>query len=627
MVIKQTNRKQLKRWAWVGGLDLMHIQSKLTRYILALVNFEGGGFGTVCFTKMSTTPGPLSPKFVPAQKSEITSVSKSEGFKFSLVSYNILAQAYVKSALFPHSPGPCLKWKARSQAILTVLKSLGTDFLCLQELDEYDSFYKRNIENVGYSSIYVQRSGQKRDGCGIFYKLNSAELLIEEKIDYNDLVPSTQDDTASEDKEESLLPDGGNKKLASKGVEIVNTSCAGSYVKVPPKLKGKFYRVVVRPALLYGAECWPVKNSHIQKMKVAEMRMLRWMCGLTRGDRVRNETIREKVGVTSVECKMREARLRWFGHVKRRGMDAPVRRCERLALDGFRRGRGRPKKYWGEVIRRDMEQLQLTEDMTLDRKCFVFRVPCLLRICVLSSALYSCIPALLCFIFPMDAMEKSAQEFAEISLTFQLLSGTALWYVSLKNSRADRGDINDPCVRLKRDSVGIMAAFRLKDPCHLIIVANTHIYWDPELADVKLAQARYLLSRLAQFKLLVSDKFDCSPSVVVAGDFNSVPGDQVYQYLISGSSVVGNLPESSDDVSIPLCSVYASTRGEPQFTNCTPGFTGTLDYILFSASGDIKPVSYLELPEPEASDVQGGLPNYYHPSDHLPIGAEFEIVK
>ncbi|KAM3237471.1 hypothetical protein P3L10_012500 [Capsicum annuum] len=144
--------------------------------------------------------------------------------------------------------------------------------------------------------------------------------------------------------------------------------------KVPPKLKGKFYRVVVRPALLYGAECWPVKNSHIQRMKVAEMRMLRWMCGLTRGDRVRNETIREKVGVTSVECKMREARLRWFGHVKRRGMDAPVRRCERLALDGFRRGRGRPKKYWGEVIRRDMEQLQLTEDMTLDRKVWKMRI-------------------------------------------------------------------------------------------------------------------------------------------------------------------------------------------------------------------------------------------------------------
>ncbi|KAF3684046.1 hypothetical protein FXO38_00469 [Capsicum annuum] len=86
------------------------------------------------------------------------------------------------------------------------------------------------------------------------------------------------------------------------------------------------------------------------------------------GIRVRNEIIREKVGVASVDDKMREGRLRWFGHVMRRGTDAPVRRCERLDLDGFRRSRGRSKKYCREVIRHDMEQLQLTEDMTLDRK-------------------------------------------------------------------------------------------------------------------------------------------------------------------------------------------------------------------------------------------------------------------
>ncbi|KAF3648364.1 hypothetical protein FXO37_19499 [Capsicum annuum] len=98
------------------------------------------------------------------------------------------------------------------------------------------------------------------------------------------------------------------------------------------------------------------------------------MCGLTTGVRVRNETIREKVGVASVEDKMREVHLRWFGHVMRRGTDALVRRCERLALDGFRQGRGRPKKYWREVIRRDMEQFQLTEDMTLDRKIWRTRI-------------------------------------------------------------------------------------------------------------------------------------------------------------------------------------------------------------------------------------------------------------
>ncbi|KAG5627914.1 hypothetical protein H5410_013132 [Solanum commersonii] len=54
---------------------------------------------------------------------------------------------------------------------------------------------------------------------------------------------------------------------------------------------------------------------------------------------------KEKVGVASVVDKLREARLRWFGHVKRRGADAPVRRCEELVVEGTRRGRGRPKKY------------------------------------------------------------------------------------------------------------------------------------------------------------------------------------------------------------------------------------------------------------------------------------------
>ncbi|XP_070010773.1 uncharacterized protein [Nicotiana sylvestris] len=103
-------------------------------------------------------------------------------------------------------------------------------------------------------------------------------------------------------------------------------------------------------------------------MRVAEMRMLRWMCGCTRRDSIKNEAIWDRVGVASVEDKMRETRLRWFGHVKRRNIDAPVRRYERLAMESLRRGRGRPKKYWGEVIIHDMALLQLTEDMTLDRR-------------------------------------------------------------------------------------------------------------------------------------------------------------------------------------------------------------------------------------------------------------------
>ena len=104
-------------------------------------------------------------------------------------------------------------------------------------------------------------------------------------------------------------------------------------------------------ALLYGAECWPTKKTHLQRMKVAKMRMIHWICDRTRLDKISNEVIRGKLGVTFVEDKIREARFRWFGHIRRRSMDAPVRRCENLDRLNYKRSRGRLKKSWSEVIR------------------------------------------------------------------------------------------------------------------------------------------------------------------------------------------------------------------------------------------------------------------------------------
>ena len=44
--------------------------------------------------------------------------------------------------------------------------------------------------------------------------------------------------------------------------------------RVPQKLKSKFYRTAVRPAMLYGVECWPTKRRHVQQLSVEEMSML-----------------------------------------------------------------------------------------------------------------------------------------------------------------------------------------------------------------------------------------------------------------------------------------------------------------------------------------------------------------
>ena len=95
--------------------------------------------------------------------------------------------------------------------------------------------------------------------------------------------------------------------------------------------------------MLYGAECWPTKIRHVQQLSVAEMRMLRWICGLTRMDRVRNDYIRDRLGIAPIEEKLVQHLLRWFGHIQRRPPEAPVH-CRVLSqANNMRRDRERPK--------------------------------------------------------------------------------------------------------------------------------------------------------------------------------------------------------------------------------------------------------------------------------------------
>merc|ERR1712074_215730 len=69
---------------------------------------------------------------------------------------------------------------------------------------------------------------------------------------------------------------------------------------------------------------------------------LRSMCGVTRMDRVRNEVVRERVGVPEkLSGRVDRKVLKWFGHVERMGSDRMTKRVYVSEVDG-ERGRGRP---------------------------------------------------------------------------------------------------------------------------------------------------------------------------------------------------------------------------------------------------------------------------------------------
>ena len=140
------------------------------------------------------------------------------------------------------------------------------------------------------------------------------------------------------------------------------------------RVKRKVYKRVVRLSMVYGAETWAMKKAQEKKLDVAEMRMLRWMSGVTKLDRIRNERIRGTTKVGEISKKVQESRLKWYGHVGllRRKDECVGNRVMGMEVPGKRR-RGRPKWEWLDSIRNDLWERELSREDAQDRpRCKLF---------------------------------------------------------------------------------------------------------------------------------------------------------------------------------------------------------------------------------------------------------------
>ena len=69
-------------------------------------------------------------------------------------------------------------------------------------------------------------------------------------------------------------------------------------------------------------------------IEVNEMRMLRWMCGVTRKDKIRNERVSGTTTIAQSSKKITERRLKLYGHVVRREEEHVVRRVMAKGVPG-----------------------------------------------------------------------------------------------------------------------------------------------------------------------------------------------------------------------------------------------------------------------------------------------------
>jgi len=52
--------------------------------------------------------------------------------------------------------------------------------------------------------------------------------------------------------------------------------------------------------MLHGSETWPVRKENVVALQRAEIRMVRWMCGVKLKDRLPSKEVRERLGIDDI---------------------------------------------------------------------------------------------------------------------------------------------------------------------------------------------------------------------------------------------------------------------------------------------------------------------------------------
>jgi hypothetical protein len=130
------------------------------------------------------------------------------------------------------------------------------------------------------------------------------------------------------------------------------------------------YQTIIQSILVYSAEVWQIPTREINKILSTEMDVLRRSARKSRMERIKNEHIKEIMGVNGkpdIIDTTEKKRLQWYGHVKQMLEERiPKLIVEWIPLE--RRKRGCPRKTWMEEVQAAMTTRNLEADQWSNRE-------------------------------------------------------------------------------------------------------------------------------------------------------------------------------------------------------------------------------------------------------------------
>ncbi|GIZ37884.1 hypothetical protein CKM354_000131400 [Cercospora kikuchii] len=222
---------------------------------------------------------------------------------------------------------------------------------------------------------------------------------------------------------------------------------------------------------------------------------------------------------------------------------------------------------------------------------------------------------------------------------------------------------------MPRDHVAIVLFLENRETGSRLIVANTHLTWEPWHSDIKIIQVAILMEHIQKlsekyakwpalkdaekkmFEFGSEDNADGTANVpirpgpslkydesthiplIICGDFNSTSKSGVYDLITQGSLSnsyeelgkysYGDFTRNGMSHPFSLKSAY-SHIGEMKFTNYTPDFRQVIDWQFYSTQS-MQVTGLLGEVDKDYMKRVPGFPNHYFPSDHLPLMTQFAI--
>jgi mRNA deadenylase 3'-5' endonuclease subunit Ccr4 len=92
--------------------------------------------------------------------------------------WNVMAAQWSDKSKYPYAKPESLAWDHRFPRIMSEIEQVRPDIMCLQEVDNFESSWAKELVARGYETTYHKKAGREDGNAICFQSAKCASLLL-----------------------------------------------------------------------------------------------------------------------------------------------------------------------------------------------------------------------------------------------------------------------------------------------------------------------------------------------------------------------------------------------------------------------------------------------------------------